>query len=179
MGLLHSLQSGEAQGVFWELEHLAEEVGIPLPPPLTEAIKKLPPLITGVMNGDFGPALALLGPAAGPLGQVLNNPAVQSLIKGDLQGVKSGLMGYLGQLDSMKDELLGRLLDATGLSGALKEGQALLGTVRGALGQADGLLHNFLGNPLTSAVLDIVKQASPELASVLGYAESALSNIEG
>lgn len=179
MGLLHSPDLGEGVGALWELVDLAEEVGIPLPPPITEAIQKLPPLIDGVSSGDFGPALELLGPAAGPLGEVLRSPAVQSLIRGDLEGMKAGLLDYLGQLDGMKNDLFRQLMEAAGMTGALGQAQELLGGVRGALAQAGGPLADLLGGPLTPAVLDMVRQASPELGLLLGYAETALSSLDG
>lgn len=178
MGLLHSLKGEAAQSALWELGQLAEEVGVPLPPPLAKL--DLPAVLGAVGSGDPQALLSTLGPvAAEALGVQLKDPALQALIRGDLEGAQEGLTGYLTQLAGQKTDLLARLADLTGTQGALGEAQGLLDGVRGAVAAAQTEVGELVNGPLTGAVLSLVAQASPEVATLLGYAQSALDTVDG
>lgn len=180
MGLLHSLKGEQLLGTLWELGQLAEEVGIPLPPPLARIGQALPALAGAIGSGDPQALLSVLGPTvAEALGAELQNPTLQALIRGDLEGARDSLAGYLGNLEGLKSGLLDQLMEATGTAGALGQAQDLLSGLRGLIGQADGALGDLLNGPPTGTVLGLIAQASPELAAVLSFAEGALDTVQG
>lgn len=168
MGLLHSKGIESLPAALWELEKAAKAAGIPLPPPLK--LPDLPPIVGGC---DVNALVGALGPiAARELAGQLKLPGVRGLLTGNLEEAKGALLGYLGQLDSMKSGLLGQAMEATGLQGAIGQGRDLLSGLRGALGQP-------LGSPLAGEVLGAVAGACPAVGGLLAYAENTLSALDG
>lgn len=183
MGLLHPLTQLPAKAHLWELVELARQVtselGVPIPPEVVKLAERLPSLAGAVGSGDPQQLLALLGPdVAQALGVELQNPALQTLIQGDLQGAKTALLGYLGNLARTELNLQGQL---DGLLGELGDLQGLRGQLDGVLNLArdlPGALSDITGMPILGEALDLIAQHSPELAQVLRMAGETANNLD-
>ena len=163
--LLHSEKLEGLERSLWELRSAAQGAGLPLPPPL-----KLPPLPDLSGGCDLEQLAGLLGTEAlTALREQLGAPEVRGLLMGHLEGEKNKLLGYLGNLDRMKADMLEQTQDLLGDQGALGQGRALLAGLRGTLGAS---------SPLGGPVLSAVSQACPAVGGLLGYAEGAIEALD-
>lgn len=183
MGLLHPLTQLGAKSSLWELvdlgQQVASELGLPVPPEVTKMLDKLPNIADAVGSGDPKALLGLVGPdIAQALGVELNNPVLQNLIRGDLEGAKDSLLSYVGNVANVKLHLGGQLHDALGDLGALRD---LRGGLDGLLNIArdlPGALSDLTGMPILGEALELLARHSPELAQVLRLASEQASRLD-
>ncbi|MFC6592424.1 hypothetical protein ACFP81_10735 [Deinococcus lacus] len=168
MGLLHSESLAGPSSALWELTQLGQAAGLPLPPAI-----KLPPL--PVLEGDCDmDALAeqLGQEALGRLRAELSSPEMRGLLTGNLAEMQGQLLGYLGNLEHLKRDLLAEAMEATGTLGALGQAREQLGHLRALAGGVSDL-------PLAGPVLGAVAAACPAVGGLLTYADSALGEVDG
>lgn len=180
MGLLHSKTQEAARALLWELVELGAQAGLPLPPAVADL--QLPQVLNTALVGDLAGAAQLLGGnVVEQLRQELGLPDVRGLLTGNLGGAQAALQGYLGGIGVQKSALLNEVNEALGTVGALGVAQARLSGLRSLLddvGRGFGLDMAALGGVLPAWVVDTVREASPELATLLGHARSALASVD-
>lgn len=163
MALLQGLAQQAANGALWELTKLAQEAGLPLPPPAI-----IPALITGVGSGDPTALLGVLGDeVAASLGVQLASPLIKDLLRGNLEGAKDSLLGYVGNLTTLESGLLDDLAKATGTTALLQQGRDLAGGVLSALDTLQSNPLDLITGGLPGPLMGLIRSASPELAGVL------------
>ena len=183
MGLLHPLTTAGAKSSLWELvdlgQQVAGELGIPVPPEVTRLVDKLPNIADAVGSGDPKALLGLIGPdVAKALGVQLNNPILQNLVRGDLEGAKDSLLSYVGNLANQKLDLNSQLHDALGSLGALQDLRGQLDSVLSIARDLPGALSDLTGMPILGDALNLLAQHSPELAQVLRMASEQASRLD-
>lgn len=183
MGLLHSVTTLGARSSMWELvslgQQLAQELGVPLPPEVLQVVQALPNVADAIGTGNPAAVLNLLGPALpAELGEVLSNPAVQALIQGDLDGAQGALLGYVGTLAGLEGQLGTQLTAALGDLTGLQEARAALDGVLSVARDLPGALADVTGMPVLGEALNLLAQASPEIAQVLRMAVNAADTLD-
>lgn len=175
MALLQGLAQQAATGALWELTKLAQEAGLPLPPPAI-----IPALITGIGSGDPTALLDVLGDeVAGALGIQLASPLIKDLVRGNLEGAKDTLLSYVGNLATLESGLLDDLARATGTTALLTQGRDLAGGVLSVLNTAQTDPLSLITNGLPGPLMDLIRSASPELAGVLSMVQDVASDAQG
>lgn len=183
MGLLHSVTTLGARTGMWELvslgEQLAQELGVPLPPEVTRLVSALPDIAGAIGSGNPAALLALLPPElTGPLAGALNDPAVQALIRGDLEGAAASLTDYRGVLAGLDGALQEQLTAALGDLAGLQESRAALDGLLGVARNLPGALADATGMPVLGEALNLLAQASPEVTQVLRMAVNAADTLD-
>ncbi|GGI87284.1 hypothetical protein [Deinococcus wulumuqiensis] len=183
MGLLHPLTQLGAKSSLWELvdlgQQVAGELGIPVPPEVTKMLDKLPSIADAVGSGDPQQLLGLVGPdIAQALGAQLDDPVLQSLVRGDLEGAKDSLLSYAGNLVNMKLDLGSQLHEALGDLGALRDMRGKLNGLLDIARDLPGALTDLTGMPILGEALELLAQHSPELAQVIRMASEQASRLD-
>lgn len=184
MGLLHPLTQLGAKSSLWELVDLGQEVaaelGIPVPPEVTKWVDKLPSIADAVGSGDPQQLLGLVGPdIAQALGVRLDNPVLQNLVRGDLEGAKDSLLSYIGNVANVKLDLGNQLHEALGSLGALQDMRGKLDGLLSIARDLPGALSDITGMPILGDALNLLAQHSPELAQILRMASEQAARLDG
>ena len=175
MALLQGLAQKAANGALWELTQLAQEAGLPLPPPAI-----IPALITGIGTGNPAALLDVLGDeVATALGLQIASPLIKNLVRGNLEGAKDTLLSYVGNLTTLESGLLDDLAKATGTTALLAQGRDLAGGVLGVLNTAQTNPLDLVRNGLPGPLMGLIRSASPELAGVLDMVQDTAKDAQG